>query len=59
MIFIDRNDDVNLLVQEGPQNPLRMGTQGSLKYYENRDLGSPIWGSLSSYDTGTYGKPTI
>jgi hypothetical protein len=23
----------------GPQNPVKMGTQGSLKYYENRDPG--------------------
>ena len=23
----------------GPQFPMKMGTQGSLKYYENRDLG--------------------
>ena len=56
---IHRNDDVKLHVQEGPQNPMRMGTKGSLKYYETRDLGSLVWGSLFSYDTGTYGKPTI
>ena len=51
---IHRNDDVNLYVQEGPQNPMKMGTQGSLKCCENRGPGSPIWGSLFSYDTGTH-----
>ena len=49
--------------QKGPQNPVKMGTQGSLKYYENRDpgphfsmnmgtQGSRFGGSLFSCDTG-------
>ena len=34
----------------GSQNPMKMGTQGSLKYYENRDLGPHF-----SMKMGTWG----
>ena len=53
--------------REGPQNPVKLGTQGSLKYYENRDpgphfpmkmgtRGPQFRGSPLSYDTGNRGR---
>ena len=31
--------NVHAYMSGGPQNPMKMGTQVSLKYYGNRDLG--------------------
>ena len=36
--------NVHVHVSGGPQNPVKLGTQGSLKYYENRDPGPNLGG---------------